>query len=254
MKPRIWRLVLSCVLALAVVAVPVLVLSACDAELDPAALPDGLQPLPLPGELTGLPPAPSPTCAAVQAGQVVLNEYLVRPGGLDLDGDGKSNGRDEVIELVLDTHGQPAHLAGTTLYVDGALRGEIKDTTCFLPQHLLVLVGNTTGLGTWAEGADEVRLDHLLKLPDTGASLEMRTADNQLLFRHQYAPETAQAASSWTRGIDGDGAASWTRQVDLGDGHGRAHSIGLCNNGQPACACLASAGMDCAASVTPTAP
>ena len=194
---RMGLLVLVCSLAVA-----------CRTSLD---IPEsaGLQPLPGASSGVGLPAAASPDCRAARAGEVLLNEYLVRPGGVDIDGDGKSNSHDEVIELTLTT---------------------------------------------WPEGADELRLDHLLKLPDGGASLEMRTADNQLLFRHQYLPEPGGAPSSWTRAVDGDGASDWTRQLDWMEGHGRSTTIGLCNSGQPACACLASQGMDCGESgdVTPT--
>ena len=94
---------------------------------------------------------------------------------------------------------EAVHLAGAQLLVDGQVRGQIAGQTCLDPQHLIVLVGSTSALTQWPPGADEVRLDHLLKLPDGGASLELRTAANELLFRHQYLPETGGAASSWTR-------------------------------------------------------
>jgi hypothetical protein len=219
---------------------------ACRASID---VPDsaGLQTLPIPGAggAIGLPAAASPECRPAAPGEIVLNEYLVRPGGLDVDGDGKSNGRDEVLELALATGSTQVHLGGAQLLVDGQVRGQIAGQVCLDPRHLVVLVGSTSALVTWPEGATEVRLDHLLKLPDGGASLELRTAANELLFRHQYLAESGGAASSWTRSIDGDGAADWTRQLDLAEGHGRATTLGLCNNGLPACACLASQGMDC---------
>ena len=217
---------------------------ACHASLD---TPDSAGLQPLPPDNVGLPAAPSPECRAANAGEVLLNEYLVRPGGLDVDGDGKSNGRDEVLELALASGGTAVHLGGAQLLVDGQVRGQITGQTCLDPQHLVVLVGSTTALTTWPPGADEVRLDHLLKLPDGGASLELRTADNQLLFRHQYLPEQGGAPSSWTRSVDGNMAADWARQLDWPDGHGLATTIGLCNNGLPACACLANQGMDCGA-------
>ena len=229
-------------------SIPLFVLmlvTACHAHVD-VPLANGLQPLPAPaGDGAGLPEAVSPECRAALAGEVLLNEYLVRPAGIDIDGDGKSNGRDEVLELTLATGSQDVHLGGAKLYVDGMLRGQIAGSNCLSPKHLIVLVGNTSALVTWPEGVDEIRLDHLLKLPDGGASLELRTADNQLLFRHTYLQEQPGAPSSWTRSVDGDAAADWTRQLDWADGHGRPHTIGLCNNGQVACACLASQGMDC---------
>ncbi len=239
---RMGLLVLVCSLAVA-----------CRTSLD---IPEsaGLQPLPGASSGVGLPAAASPDCRAARAGEVLLNEYLVRPGGVDIDGDGKSNSHDEVIELTLTTGAEPVHLGGAKLFVDGQERGQVTGQVCVDPRHLIVLVSSTSALTTWPEGADELRLDHLLKLPDGGASLEMRTADNQLLFRHQYLPEPGGAPSSWTRAVDGDGASDWTRQLDWMEGHGRSTTIGLCNSGQPACACLASQGMDCGESgdVTPT--
>ena len=223
-----------------------MLLGSCRASVD---LPDpaGLQALPSPGAggTVGLPGAVSPECRPAGAGEVVLNEYLVRPGGLDVDGDGKSNGRDEVLELALATGSTAVHLGGAQLLVDGQVRGQITGQACLDPKQLIVVVGSTSALVTWPEGATEVRLDHLLKLPDGGGSLELRSAANELLFRHQYIAESGGAASSWTRAIDGDGAAEWTRQLDWAEGHGRATTLGLCNNGLPACACLASQGMDC---------
>ena len=215
---------------------------ACHASLDPPEA-SGLQPLP--AGSVGLPLAASPECRPANAGEVMLNEYLVRPGGIDIDGDGKSNGRDEVLELALATGSTHVHLGGAQLLVDGLVHGQVTGQTCLDPRHLVVLVGNTSALTAWPAGVDEVRLDHLLKLPDGGASLELRTADTQLLFRHQYLPEPGGAPSSWTRSVDGDMASDWARQLDWVDGHGLATSIGLCNNGLPACACLASQGMDC---------
>ena len=221
-----------------------LLMFACHASLDvPTAA--GLQALPAPGAAVGLPEAASAACRPAVAGEVLLNEYLVRPGGLDIDGDGKSNGRDEVLELTLTTGSEPVHLGGAQLLVDGQVRGQVTGQVCVDPRQLIVLVSSTAALTAWPEGAIELRLDHLLKLPDGGASLELRTADNQLLFRHQYAPENGGAASSWTRAVDGDGASAWTRQLDLPAGNGRAATIGFCNTGAPACACLASQGMDC---------
>ncbi len=217
---------------------------ACHASLDtPASL--GLQALPKPDSGVGLPEASSPECRPANAGEVVLNEYLVRPGGIDIDGDGKSNGRDEVLELTLATGSTSVHLGGAQLFVDGQLRGQVTGQICLDPTHMVVLVGSTSALTQWPVGADEIRLDHQLKLPDGGASLEIRSADNQLLFRHQYLPEQGGAPSSWTRSTDGDGAADWTRQLEFTAGHGRPMTIGLCNDGQPACACLASQGMAC---------
>lgn len=220
---------------------------ACHTQLD--ALPPGLQPLPagLTGTNAGLPTAISPDCAPALAGDVVLNEYLVRPAGIDVDGDGKSNGRDEALELALTTGSRQVHLQGAKFYVDGQLRGQIVGPVCLDPRHLVVLLSNTAALASWPPGVDEIRLDHLLKLPDGGASLELRTADDQLLFRHAYIPEQGGAPSSWTRTVDGDGSSDWQRALDWSEGHGRAQTIGACNDGRPACACLASQGMDCAA-------
>lgn len=216
---------------------------ACHTSFEPP-LAAGLQQLPSPDQI-GLPDAVSPDCRAAVAGEVTLNEYLIRPGGLDVDGDGKSNSHDEVLELALNTGSAPVHLGGAQLLLDGQLRGQVAASVCLNPQHLVVVVGNTSALTQWPEGADEVRLDHQLKLPDGGGSLELRSASNELLFRHQYLPESGGAGSSWTRSDDGNGAADWTRSLDLASGHGRAQTIGLCNTGQPACACLASAGMAC---------
>jgi hypothetical protein len=38
-------------------------------------------------------------CRPVLSGELIVNELLIRPGGVDLDGDGQSTGRDEALEL-----------------------------------------------------------------------------------------------------------------------------------------------------------
>ena len=116
--------------------------NACRASVDAPRL--GLEPLP--AGAVGLPDAISPDCRAAGAGEVVLNEYLVRPGGIDVDGDGKSNSRDEVLELTLATGSAQVHLGGAQLYVDGQLRGQIAGHQCLDPTQLVVLVGSTSGM------------------------------------------------------------------------------------------------------------
>jgi hypothetical protein len=200
----------------------------------------GLQPLP------NLPlPPPKPACRAAASGELLWNEVLSRPAGIDLDGDAKSNLRDEALELVV-LADEPVHAFGAELSVAGSVRGKVASTGCLAPQSFAVLLGASTGPVQLPSGAAELRLDHALKLPDTGADLKLTGTHGEALALATYPPETVHdEAASWTREIDGERGSTFMRHTDHPATFGQPHSLGACASAQPACECLAPQGMDC---------
>jgi len=201
-----------------------------------------------------LPPRPStasaaaglraPGCRPVVTGEPVVNELLVRPAGLDLDGDGKSSGRDEALELYLDAS-EPAHFRDVELWVDGQLRGRVVGEACVPPGSLVVLTGSTTGDVAVPPGTVSLHLDHPLKLQDGGGSLELRGLAGTVLCAGTWPDEPDAPPSSWARSEDGDRDAPFARHDTLAKTKGSAASIGRCLSGGPPCACLAGQGMTC---------
>ena len=73
-------------------------------------------------------PAVELPCRPALTGEVVINEVMVRPTGLDLDQDGAVNSGDEYIE-VISRHGAGASRRGHPL-VGGDNRGELRHRVC----------------------------------------------------------------------------------------------------------------------------
>ncbi len=184
------------------------------------------------------PTAVPETCLPVLTGELIVNEVLVRPGGLDVDGDGVSNGRDEAIELVLDASAPAAHLEGVTLEVDGVLRGSVHLAECVPTGTLVVLVGSTTQALDLPPGTLAVRLDKVLKLPDEGGTLALRGVTGSVLAQVTWPAEKDGLGSSRTRTRDGDRNAGFARHADLPLAKGQRASIGWCLSGKTPCDCL----------------
>lgn len=183
-------------------------------------------------------------CGPALTGEVVVNEIAVRPGGLDLDGDGKSNGRDEAVELYLDASA-PVHFRNTEFWIDSVRRGRVVGDACFEPGSLLVLVGSTTAPLKLPPGSFELRLDHALQIPDGGGELELVGIAGTSLGRADWDAEPQGPPSSRVRTLDGDRGAEWVRHAELAAAKGAPWSIGHCAGGGPPCACFASQGMAC---------
>ncbi len=161
-----------------------------------------------------------PACLPARTGEVVLNEILARPGGVDLDGDGLANHRDEAVELVY-RGDEPGHLQGAHLWVAGQDRGAITDGHCLLPGQRAVITGSTAGLLALAPTVVQVRAGKPLDLRDTGAELELRGVLDTPLGKTTYGP--AVAGHSEVRAPDGDGEAALVAHPVVA---GVGHSIG----------------------------
>lgn len=159
-------------------------------------------------------------CLPVRTGELVINEILAKPAGIDLDGDGQSTGRDEALELVF-VGDAPGHLDGAMLVVDGKLRGHFGDLRCLQPGQTVVVTGSTARDLQLPADAMQVRLSQPLELPDTGANLSVRGALATDLGTASYAK--ALPAQSWVRALPADRDAPFVPHPWVS---GVGHSIG----------------------------
>lgn len=181
-------------------------------------------------------PADLPACLPVLSGELVINEVLARPAGLDIDGDGQSNLRDEAIEIRL-LAAQPRSLDGVVLVVGGQPRGAIADLRCHAPGTLFLLVGGTAATPALQGGAEVLRLSGPLALRDDGAALSLTGRAGSAI--DQLAYPAAPAGRSQVRAHDSDPWAPLEAHPDTPGG--APHSLGQCRDGAPAPSCWQSA-------------
>jgi len=168
---------------------------------------------------------------------VVINEVVLRPAGRDLDGDGESNGHDELVELIANTI-EPIHLAGTELRWSGKRRGRIQHSPCLLPGQAAVLVGSATGSFTLPEGAIPLRLDRTLRLTDSGGRLSLHDSDGAELGGVDLAAAGNATAGCVTRQVDGQWWLPMVAHASLEQADGAIWSPGLCADGGRFPGCL----------------
>ena len=171
-------------------------------------------------------------CLPVLSGELVINEVLAKPAGLDIDGDGLSNLRDEAIEVLL-LADQPRRLDGVTLHVAGQPRGQLSDPRCHPPGTLFVVLGATAALPPLPGGAVGLQLSGQLALRDEGAQLSLLGWAGSPLDLLAYPP--APAGRSLVRSQDGDLWAPLQPHPDTAAGD--PHSLGRCRDGAPATSC-----------------
>lgn len=179
-------------------------------------------------------------CRPVLSGELIVNELLIRPGGVDLDGDGQSTGRDEALELRLDTT-EPVHLRDVELLVSGVTRGKLAHSDCLPPGQLLVIVGHTTGPVDLPDGVSRVDWPQTLRLPDDGGSVTLVGAQGAELTSTSWSSQGNTAGTSLVRSADG----VWWQDLVRHDAvaPGLAHSVGRCSDGQPGQACWPPSGL-----------
>ncbi|MSQ82195.1 MAG: hypothetical protein EXR77_04650 [Myxococcales bacterium] len=163
---------------------------------------------------------PKPNCLPVRTGEIVINEVLAKPAGIDLDGDGLSNNRDEALELLF-VGTFAGHLDGTRLVLDGKNRGSITDITCLHPNQLVVVTGSTAQALVLPAGSRHVRLTKPLNLRDDGGHLQLIGALGTVLGQAHY--PAAQPGQSQVRQPDGDAFGGFVSHLHTGGG---SHSLG----------------------------
>jgi hypothetical protein len=174
-------------------------------------------------------------CRAFLTGELIINEVVVRPSGLDLDGDGTSSGRDELVELV-SIADEPAFVDHLGLLFDGSERGVAASDTCVPPGHALILVGSTTGPFSAPAASSVLVLSRTLRLTDGGGSVAVvaKTGEAHDVVVLPAAP--AKGPHVMARRADADWSSPWAPHQQLSVG--LLWSPGRCVDGGlfPACA------------------
>lgn len=176
-----------------------------------------------------------PACPPLLTGELLLNEVVVRPGGLDADGDGASTGRDEVIEVVSRAEG-PAHALGVVVRIDGVIRGQIVASPCLQPGSAALLVGSTTADGGRVATLPTLRLDHTLRLRDMPSRIELVSSAGGIHDGASLPAALGNASAVWTRVPDAEPDGVWLAHRDVPPF--RPWSLGSCAGGGQIPACL----------------
>lgn len=184
--------------------------------------------------------AHTPPCRPLLTGELLLNEIVVRPGGLDADGDGASTGRDEVVEVV-SLAPVPAHALGVVLRIDGVVRGVVAQADCLAPGGAALLVGSTTADAGRVATLPSLRLDHTLRLRDAASRLELLSSAGGIHDGVSLPAATGMGPAVWTRAPDANPDSPWVAHSAVPP-H-RPWSLGACAGGGwlPVCAAPAAA-------------
>lgn len=128
-----------------------------------------------------------PDCPPPIMGELVVNELLADPGGLDANGDGVvAWQQDEFVELVLHTHG-PRDLTSVTVNVNGAPRATLPHG-CHTARATFVYFGGGTPSLEAAEDTFITVAEKTLTLPNVGGTVSLVLGD-VVLDSVTYGPE-----------------------------------------------------------------
>ena len=181
-------------------------------------------------------PAVELPCRPALTGEVVINEVMVRPTGLDLDEDGAVNSGDEYIE-VISRATEPVHLDGVTLWFGGDNRGELSGTACVGPRSGALVVGSKTAAPSVPPGVSVFHLSRTLRLSDRAGVVELRGQSGGALDVVNLAePPKSSGVVNWSRARDGDWYAELRQHSELSS---RPWSPGRCSSGHQLPECLA---------------
>lgn len=207
----------------------------CQSE-GPPDWPPGVAGCESPGSERSGSEAAGPGCRPMYSGEGVINEVVIRPAGRDLDGDGISSGRDELLELV-NLAAEPVHLRGAELWWGDARRGTIADSPCLPPGHAALIVGSTTGPFSAPTGSWVVPLDKTLRLSDGGGTLRLLGLAGGVLDAVSLLPATDARRGCVARRADGQRGAPLVPHQDLVQAGGATMSPGRCSDGRrfPGC-------------------
>ncbi len=185
----------------------------------------------------------TPQCRPAATGEVLINEIVVRPAGRDLDGDGKSTARDEMVELV-SLANEEVHLQGVRLVYGGQLRGEVVAAKCMKPYTAALLVGLTTGSFKVPQGAQVARLNKTLRLTDNGAALAIVGVGGQPLDQVAVPLAADATEGAIARSEDGARHAAFVPHALLPHAAGATWSPGTCCDGEPFPGCVSEGVVD----------
>ena len=177
----------------------------------------------------------TPVCGTFAApGDLVINEILSDPGGLDPNGDGVAeNTGDEFIEIV--------HVGDGPVDIDGVLLETGSGTLEVMHTFGAACLESHQGLVVFGGGSPALDLqyatvivgDKSLSLNNGGDSVVVRARDGAEIDAYTYGSVDDQ---SWVR--DPDGSGDFVKHTEATGSQGAAFSPGLCVDGSPLPACL----------------
>lgn len=133
-----------------------------------------------------------PACDAAKPEDLVINEVLADPTGLDANGDGIPLWRDdEFVEVVLAGDG-PAHTQGVTLVVNGAVRATLPPVCIEQGEAYVIFGGGLPQLEV--DGATALVADKALGLANAGAVVQLVRGET-VLTTLQYGKEAGDDQS-----------------------------------------------------------
>ena len=150
-------------------------------------------------------------CDPAVAGDLVLNEILADPGGLDVDGDGiADSGDDEFVEVV-NVSGKEVGIANVLVSVAASSTKQLQlGVECLPPNGSRVLFGSEKGLG----------------LVNSGATVSL-IVSGEVVQAHTYGSEAGQD-ESLTLASQLDPTSGWVKHSEVSS---KSWSPGTCSNG-----------------------
>ncbi len=163
-------------------------------------------------------------CDPALPGDLILNEILADPGGLDVDGDGiADSGDDEFIEVV-NVSGKEVGIANVLVSIAASSTKQLQlGLECLPPNGARVLFGSEKGLG----------------LVNSGATVSLLIS-GEVVQAHTYGSEGGQDASL-TLATQLDPTSGWVKHSEIS---GSDWSPGTCSNGNAFPDCSGGAGGD----------
>jgi len=122
----------------------------------------------------------------VNSDQVILNEFLADPGGVDVNKDGEDSAtQDEFLEIViLGTDG--VNMQGVEVQINGNIKHTFDDP-CMHPGTILLFSGGTPAIDQFPHAAVHVS-DKALSMTNSGAEIRI-VGPNGDLDAYTYGPE-----------------------------------------------------------------
>jgi hypothetical protein len=163
-------------------------------------------------------------CDAAVPGDLVLNEILADPGGLDVDGDGVADSGDDEFVEVVNISGREVGIANVLISVAGSSTKQVQlGVECLPSNGARVLFGSEKGLG----------------LVNSGATVSLLIS-GEVVQAHTYGGEAGQD-ESLTLATQLDPTSGWVKHSEISSAD---WSPGVCSNGNAFPDCAGGAGVD----------
>lgn len=152
-------------------------------------------------------------CDAALPGDLVLNEILADPGGMDVDGDGVADSGDDEFVEVVNVSDREVGIANVLISIVGSSTKQVQlGVECLPPSSARVLFGSEKGLG----------------LVNSGATVSLLIS-GEVVQAHTYGSEGGQD-TSLTLATQLDPTSGWVKHSEVSSSD---WSPGTCTNGNP---------------------